>query len=87
MIELDRINLALDELSSLEESWAKSDLSFRLNKTGEIHVNSQVRHTPLKVKSDFTLKGLDLVTFQPYADKRANMDINSGRLNLDFKQN
>jgi uncharacterized protein involved in outer membrane biogenesis len=84
-VELEHIDLDIEELSSIEESWAKSRLSFRLNKTGEVRVNSQIRHTPLKVNSDFTLKGLDLVTFQPYANKYTNMDINSGRLNLDFK--
>ena len=85
LIQLDQINLALEDLNSLKGSWAKSDLSLRINKTGRMRTQSQIRHTPLKVNSDFTLNGLDLVTFQPYADKRANMDINKGRLNLDFK--
>jgi hypothetical protein len=37
------------------------------------------------VKSDFTLKDLDLVSFQPYVEKHANMDIKSGKIDLDFK--
>ena len=85
LIQLDNIDLALEELSSTKGSWAKSILSLRLNKTGLIHTQSQIRQTPLKINSDFRLKGLDLVTFQPYANKHVNMGINSGRLDLDFK--
>lgn len=85
LIQLDRINVALDDLSSTEGSWAESSVSLRLNKTGVMRVQSQIRHTPLMVKSDFTLKDLDLVSFQPYVEKRANMDIKSGKVDLDFK--
>jgi len=85
LIQLDQIDLALEELSSTKGSWAESTLSLRMNKTGLIRAQSKIRQTPLKVESDLTLKDLDLVTFQPYVEKRANMDINSGRLDLDFK--
>ncbi len=85
LIQFDRVNAELTELKSAKESWAKSRVSLRMNKTGEMSVNSKIRHTPLKVDSDFKLTNLDLVSFQPYVNKRANMDINKGRLNLDFE--
>ncbi len=85
LIQLDKINLVLDDLSSTKGSWAKSSLSLRMNKTGLMHVNSKIRQTPLQVNSDFTLKGLELVSFQPYVEKHVNMDIKSGSVDLDFK--
>lgn len=85
LIQLDRINVDLNDLSSAEGSWAKSSLSLRMNKSGLMHMQSQIRHTPLKVSSDFSLKGLDLVSFQPYVEKHAKMDIKSGKVDLDFK--
>ncbi len=85
LIQFDRVNAELTELKSAKESWAKSRVSLRMNKTGEVHVDSDIRHTPLKVDSVFKLTNLDLVSFQPYVNKHANMDINQGRLNLDFK--
>jgi uncharacterized protein involved in outer membrane biogenesis len=85
LIQLDRISVSIDDLNSIKGSWAKSSLSLRMNKTGLMHVQSQIRQTPLKINSDFRLTDLDLVSFQPYAEKRANMDINSGRVDLDFK--
>ena len=85
LIQFDRVNAELTDLHSTKESWAKSTLSLRMNKTGKMHIDSQIRHTPLKINSNFKLTNLDLVSFQPYVNKRANMDINKGRLNLDFK--
>jgi len=85
LIQFDRVNAELTDLQSSQRSWANSRLSLRMNRSGKIDINSKIRHTPLKVDSDFKLTNLDLVSFQPYVNKHANMDINQGRLNLDFK--
>ncbi len=83
--KLDRIELEVNDLHSQEDSWSKSKLSLRINKSGKLRLNSKVRHTPLKVASTLDLKGMSLSSFQPYVDKRANIDVKSGRIDLDFK--
>lgn len=83
--QFDRINFDIDDLSSASESWAKSELSLRINKTGKLFMKNEVCHTPLKINSEFRLSDLDLVSFQSYVNKHANTDVNSGKLNLDFK--
>jgi uncharacterized protein involved in outer membrane biogenesis len=85
LTQLDHIGLTLEDLSSVKGSWAKSSLSLRMNKSGLMRVQSKIRQTPLKISSDLTIKDLDLVSFQPYVEKRAKMDIDSGRVDLDFK--
>jgi hypothetical protein len=85
LTKLDRIDLEVKGLESQEQSWANSRLSFRINRSGKLLLNSKVRHTPLKAINTFDLKGLDLVSFQPYVNKKANVDVKSGKFNLDFK--
>lgn len=85
LIKLDDISLAVNELSSVKGSWANSELSARINKTGKLKLNSKLRQSPLKVKSEVKLIGLNLTSFQGYMNKKANIDINKGSLNLDFK--
>ncbi len=85
LVQLDRVNAELTNLHSSKGSWAKSKVALRVNKTGELLMQSKIRHTPLRVDSDFRLKDLNIASFQPYVNKYANMDINKGRLDLDFK--
>ena len=81
---LRKINLSLKNLNSKKGTWADSKFSMSINKTGKLAIKSKIRQTPLKIKSKFDLKKLDLSEFQPYVDKKANMDLNSGMFNLDF---
>ena len=87
LTQLDKINLDVKDLRSQEETWADSKLSFRINKSGELLLHSKVRHTPLKTTSTLNLKDLDLTSFQAYVNTKANVDVKSGKLNLDFKAN
>lgn len=83
--QIDQINLDVQGLESLENSWAQSALSLRINKTGQLSVNSKLRHTPLKVDTNVQMKDLALNTFQPYVNSFANADIKSGKFNLEAK--
>lgn len=87
LTQLDKINLEVKDLRSQEQSWADSELSLRINKSGELLLSSKIRHTPLKTTSTFSLKNLDLTSFQAYVNTKANIDVKSGKFNLDFKAN
>ncbi len=84
-VALDDIQLYAEGLSSKKQSVAKSTLSFRVNKTGKIETKSTIRHTPLKIETALKMNGLELLTFQAYLDKYADIKINSGVANLDLK--
>ncbi len=79
------ISLDMQGLSSIKGSWASTGLSAMINKTGILKIDSKLRQSPLKVTSDIRLTGLDLTGFQAYMDKKANIDMNSARLDLDLK--
>lgn len=85
LTQLDRIDLEVKGLRSQEQSWANSKLSFRINKTGELLLDSDIRHTPLKTTNTLSMKDLDLASFQKYVNTKANIDVKSGKLDLDLK--
>jgi|GEM_PF-6994331 len=85
LVKITKIDLNVKDLSSTKGSWASSKLTMRINKTAKISINSKLRQSPLKIKSHFVMKNLDLVKFQAFINKKANLDLNSGRMNLDFK--
>jgi len=84
-IVVDKVNVNVSKLSSTQGSWADTELLARINKSGQLKIDTKLRQSPLKINSTFELKGLDLVSFQGYMNKNANIDINKGTLNLDFK--
>ncbi len=84
-VNLDQINLSVKDLNSQKGSWATSKLSMKINEKGVLKLDSKIRQTPFKLQSSLDLKGLELAKFQPFVDKRANVDINSGLLHLDFR--
>ena len=85
LTKIDNIDLKINNLSSKEGSWASSTLAMNINKDAKVHVSSKIRQSPLKVHSKFVMKGFNLVKMQPYVNKKANVDINSGSIDLDFK--
>ena len=85
LTHIEKINLNMKDLSSVKGTWSSSKLQMQLNKTAKITVDSKLRQTPLKLNSSFVMKNLDLVRLQPYVNKKVNIDVNSGKLNLDFK--
>jgi uncharacterized protein involved in outer membrane biogenesis/outer membrane protein OmpA-like peptidoglycan-associated protein len=83
-IEFDDLQLQAEGLSSKKQSAAKSILSFRVNKTGEVEAKSTIRHTPLKIEIELKLSGLELFSMQPYLDKYADIKINSAVAGLNL---
>lgn len=83
--QMEKISLNMKDLSSKKGSWSSSKLQMHLNKTARVTVFSKLRQTPLKLNSSFMMKNLDLVKMQPYMNKKANIDVNSGQMDLDFK--
>lgn len=81
---VENISLDINDLSSKKGSWARSVLQMNVNKDAKIQINSKIRQSPLKVKSEFRMHDFKLNTIQAYVDKKANLDINSGNLDLDF---
>ncbi|MBE0499554.1 MAG: DUF748 domain-containing protein [Campylobacterales bacterium] len=84
-IEFDDLQLHAEGLSSKKQSRAKSTLSFRLNKTGEVEARSTISHTPFTIETELELSGLELLSFQPYLDKHADIKINSAVAGLTLK--
>jgi len=85
LTKLDNIDLRVNNLSSKKGSWSNSKLKMNVNKSATVTINSEHRQSPLRIKSRFNMKNLDLVKWQAYVSKRANIDINSAKMNLDFK--
>ncbi|MFC2073839.1 DUF748 domain-containing protein, partial [Campylobacterota bacterium] len=85
LTQIDRIELEVKGLRSQEESWANSKLSFRINQSGELLLESKIRHTPLKTTNTLSLKDLSLASFQRYVNTKANIDVKSGKLGIDLK--
>jgi len=83
--KIDKMNFNMKNLSSKKGSWSTNKLSLRINKAGQFTVSSKLRQEPLKVYSKVRMKRLDLSKFQPYVEKKANADLNSGFLSFDIK--
>ncbi|MDD2449123.1 MAG: DUF748 domain-containing protein [Sulfurimonas sp.] len=83
--ELSRININAYDIDSKENSWLKYDVSASLNKGGNLSSKGELRHTPLKQKSDLKLNKISLGEFSPYLQKITYLELKEGYLNLDSK--
>ena len=59
------------------------DVRLQLNGTGTIHVNGSVLPNPFQTDVTLALKDIAIRPFQPYLEKYARIDIQSGAVNLD----
>jgi len=59
------------------------EVELRLNETGTIHVIGSVLPTPLQADVVLALKDIAIRPFQPYLEKFARIDVQSGAVNLD----
>ena len=59
------------------------EVRMRLNETGTIHVNGSVLPNPLQADVILALKDIAIRPFQPYLEKFARIDVQSGAVNLD----
>ncbi len=83
--KLDRININAYKIDSKENSWLKYDVMAKLNDRGIISSSGELRHTPLKQKSDLKLSKISLREFSPYLQKIAYLELREAYLNLDSK--
>jgi outer membrane protein OmpA-like peptidoglycan-associated protein len=59
------------------------EVTMQLNDTGTIRVNGSVLPSPLQADAALTLKDIAIRPFQPYLEKFARIDVQSGTVNLD----
>jgi hypothetical protein len=59
------------------------EVGMQLNKTGTIRVNGSVLPSPLQADVALALKDIAISPFQPYFEKFAHIDVQSGAVNLD----
>ena len=59
------------------------EVEMQLNETGTIRVNGSVLPNPLQADVALVLKDIAIRPFQPYFDKFARIDVQSGAINLD----
>lgn len=59
------------------------EVGMQLNETGTIRVNGSVLPSPLQADVALALKDIAIRPFQPYFEKFARIDVQSGALNLD----
>ena len=59
------------------------EVGMQLNETGTIRVNGSVLPNPLQAHVALTLKDIAIRPFQPYFEKFARIDVQSGAVNLD----
>lgn len=59
------------------------EVGMQLNETGTIHVNGSVLPNPLRADIVLALKDIAIRPFQPYFEKFARIDVQSGAVNLD----
>ena len=82
-VQLDNIALDLQDMSSKGQHSAKGSLSFLLNTTGAIAVNSEFTLAPFKTTTAIRLEGLELSSLQAYLSRHAEMQIKSGLLDMN----
>ena len=58
------------------------EVAMQLNETGTIHVDGSVLPNPLHVDVSLVLKDIAIRPFQPYFEKFARVDVQSGAVNL-----
>ena len=59
------------------------DVGMQLNGTGTIRVNGSVLPNPFQADATLMLKAIAIRPFQPYLEKFARIDVQSGAVNLD----
>lgn len=77
----DKISLILSDLASVSQK-ARLLFSMRLNKSGRLRGSGSVALKPLALALNFTVGKLGLTPMQPYLNKRLNLIITSGELNI-----
>jgi len=83
--KLNKLNINAYNIDSKEKSWLKYDVNAKLNNRGKISSKGELRHTPLKQKSDLKLSKISLKEFSPYLQKMTHLELKDAYLNIDSK--
>jgi len=83
--KLENINANAYNIDSKEKSWLKYDVSAKLNNKGRISTIGELRHTPLKQRSELKLSKVSLKEFSPYLQRMAHLELRDAYLNIDSK--
>ncbi|OHE00148.1 MAG: hypothetical protein A2W82_02770 [Sulfurimonas sp. RIFCSPLOWO2_12_36_12] len=82
---IDKINLALKNIDSRENSWLNYTLSLRVNSKGEVKSSGDIKHTPLEQKGAIELDKISLKELTPYIVEVAFLKVSDGYLGLKGK--
>ncbi len=77
----DKISLTLSDLAAISQK-AKLLVSMRLNKSGRLRASGSVALKPLALSLNLTLSKLSLTPLQPYVNRRLNLIVTNGELNI-----
>ena len=78
LILIDNINLHTKMLSTLPKEKTKTDLSFNLNKKGNVDIAGEIEINPLKADLSLKVNKINLNEFQPFVDQYLNLVLSSG---------
>jgi hypothetical protein len=79
----DPVNLIAENFSTAKNSQVKTSLRLTVNKTGTLSVDGPVSLSPLAAKLKVDLKGLDLVSLQPYFTDKIKITVTSGAASVN----
>ncbi|HNH24184.1 MAG TPA: DUF748 domain-containing protein, partial [Accumulibacter sp.] len=80
---LEKMSLAIDDLSTDAGKTAKVATRFMLNRQGRVDVSGQVKAVPLEMDLKLALKNIDLLPLEPYFKDRLTIDLTRGQLAID----
>src|SRR5262249_33554354 len=75
---VDPVNLSTENFSTAKNGQMKTSLRLTVNKTGTVSVDGPIGLSPLSANLKVELKGLDLVSLQPYFADKLRITITSG---------
>jgi hypothetical protein len=81
-LNLDRLNVAVKDISSDPKHKNKVTLSTRINESGTLDIQSDVIKEPLSSQGSFALKGIDVTLFDPYLEPSTYASLNRGRVSV-----
>src|SRR5262249_19870185 len=79
----DPVNLVAENFSTAKDSQVKTSLRLTLNKTGTLSVDGPVGLNPLSANLKVELKGLNLVSLQPYFADKIKITVTNGAVSTN----
>ncbi|MBI3797726.1 MAG: DUF748 domain-containing protein [Deltaproteobacteria bacterium] len=80
---VDPVSLTAENFSTAQSTQVKTSLRLTVNKTGTLSVDGTVSLSPLSANLKVDLKGLDLVSLQPYFADKIKITVTSGAVSAN----